>query len=84
MVGFASATIVGAFVGNSAATIITRATIIMLPCWFVGWVIGRIAQQTMQDHLQRYTDEHPVPDEQAQPERAEPHAPAHEHAVTTT
>ena len=82
MIGFAAAIIVGAFVGNSASTIVTRASFIMVPCWIVGWVIGRLTQQTVDDHLHRYVNDHPIPDEQAELERADQSPGAPEHAVS--
>lgn len=83
LIGFAAATIVGAFVGNDATTILVRATAIMLPCWIVGYIIGRFAQQTVDENLHQYFEDNPIPDEQTYRDHAEASAGATEPAVST-
>lgn len=53
---------VGVGAGNSATTIVWRATFVMVLAWFVGWVVGAIAQKTIEDHLQSYRLKHPIPE----------------------
>ena len=59
---FAAACVVGVAVGNSSTTILTRAVVVMVLAWFVGRVIGGIAQKTIEDHLNSYKRNHPIPD----------------------
>jgi len=48
-------------VGNPAHTIIWRATLIMLACWFVGYGIGTIALRAVNRRLEEYKQAHPLP-----------------------
>jgi hypothetical protein len=63
LVSFAAAILVGLHVGNSAPTIIFRATCVLLACWFVGYAVGSFAQWAVLDHVNRYKQEHPIPDD---------------------
>ena len=59
---FAAASIVGMVVGNSVTTILWRATLVMVICWFVGRIAGAIAQRTVDDHIAQYKQRKPIPE----------------------
>jgi NO-binding membrane sensor protein with MHYT domain len=61
LVSFAAAVVVGMAAGNPAHTIIWRATLIMLACWFVGYGIGTIALHAVNRRLEAYKQAHPLP-----------------------
>ena len=63
LISFAAAIAVGLHAGNSASTILFRAICIMLACWVIGYAVGSIAQWVVLDHINRYKQQHPVPDE---------------------
>ena len=63
LVGFAAAAVVGIAVGNSAVTIIGRATLVMLASYVIGRAVGAIAQHTIDDHISRYQQKHPLHEE---------------------
>lgn len=48
-------------VGNQTSTILWRATVIMLLGWLVGRAIGAIAQSTVDDHVNQYKQQNPIP-----------------------
>jgi len=60
---FAAALVVGIGAGNSASTIILRAIIILIVSWFIGLGVGSVAQWAVFDHIKRYKQQHPVPDD---------------------
>ncbi len=55
--------IVGIAAGNSSQTVILRATLIMIVCWVIGRSVGAIAQWAILDHVNRYKQQHPIPDD---------------------
>lgn len=61
LVSFAAASVVGFIAGNETTTIIWRSTIVMIICWFIGRAIGYVAQQTVDDHISKYKNAHPIP-----------------------
>jgi len=58
---FAAAALVGVAAGNTAVTILWRATLIMLACWAIGLAVGAVAQRTIEEHLRQFKAEHPIP-----------------------
>lgn len=70
LVSFAAAAMVGAVAGNSATTVLGRALIIMILCWLIGRVIGAVAEQVVDRHIERYKQEHPVPEAERAPAAA--------------
>lgn len=61
LTSFAAAVLVGVYAGNDAATVILRAILVMLGCYFVGLIVGAIASRAIEDHITRYKREHPIP-----------------------
>lgn len=42
----------------------------MLACWFVGFLVGLVAQRTVQQHIDEYKQAHPIPNAESEtPER---------------
>jgi hypothetical protein len=63
LVSFAAAIVVGMHAGNSTPTILFRASCALLVCWFIGYAVGTVAQWAILDHVARYKQQHPIPDE---------------------
>ena len=63
LVSFAAAIVVGMHAGNSTPTILFRASCTLIVCWFIGYVVGSVAQWAILDHLSRYKQQNPIPDE---------------------
>ncbi|MEX0655214.1 MAG: hypothetical protein WD534_08290 [Phycisphaeraceae bacterium] len=63
LVSFAAALLVGLLSGNGAGVIIWRATLVMLACWVIGWIVGLVAQRVVDDHIQTYKQNNPIPGE---------------------
>lgn len=61
LICFAAACLLGAAAGNSLNLILLRAATVLVSCWIVGWIVGAIAQQTIQAHLADYRSRHPIP-----------------------
>lgn len=62
LVSFASALFVGAAAGNPLDTILIRALFVMVGCYAVGLIIGAVAQHTIDQHIEQYKTENPIPD----------------------
>ena len=54
---------IGHVAGHEPMTIVSRATVTMLICWVIGRAVGAIAQRTLDEHLDNYRNEHPLPEE---------------------
>ena len=63
LVSFAAAIVVGVGAGNSTQTILLRAIGVMLVCWVIGRAVGAVAQWAILDHIDRYKQQHPVPED---------------------
>jgi hypothetical protein len=61
LVSFAAAIVVGVGAGNSALTILFRATFVLIVCWFIGLAAGAVAQWAILGHIKRYKLQHPIP-----------------------
>jgi hypothetical protein len=61
LVAFAAAVAVGLAAQNGPTTVLWRALIVMAVCYPIGRLVGSIAQKTVQDHIDRYKKEHPIP-----------------------
>ena len=61
LISFAAAVLVGIQSGNDAANVILRAVAVILVCYFVGLVIGSVANRAIEDHVARYKKTHPIP-----------------------
>lgn len=75
LVGFAAAVVVGIAVGNEPTAVLTRATLVMLGCLVLGTVVGKIAQHTIDQHVEKHKRENPIPERDALDTTAE-HATA--------
>ncbi len=60
---FAAAIVVGIHAGNSPQTVLLRASLVMVICWPIGYLVGLVAQRAIIDQINRYKQEHPLPDE---------------------
>jgi uncharacterized membrane protein YidH (DUF202 family) len=63
LISFAAAIVVGVGAGNSAMTILFRATCVLIVCWFIGLAVGAVAQWAILDHIKRYKQDHPIPED---------------------
>ncbi len=63
LLSFAAAIVVGIGAGNTTSTILLRSIAVMMVCWFIGRVVGAVAQWAIMDHVNRYKEEHPIPDD---------------------
>lgn len=66
LVSFAAALLIGLHSGNSAGVLIWRATLVMVVCWIVGRVVGAVAQRVVDEHIESYKREHPIPGDEAE------------------
>ncbi len=66
LVAFAIALVMGLSAGNETLVILQRAILAMLGCMMVGWVVGVIAQRAVQDRIDAYKKENPIPLERDQ------------------
>jgi len=72
LVAFALAILLGLFAGNTAATTIGRALIVMVVCYLVGQLIGYVGRTAMTEHVERYKRDHPMPESDFGIEKGEP------------
>ncbi len=49
-------------VDNAGSTIIFRALVVMGLCWAIGLFLGSVAQRTVQENIETYKQEHPIPE----------------------
>jgi hypothetical protein len=70
LVAFAIALVMGLAVGNEPVVILQRAILAMLGCMLVGWVVGVVAQRAVQDRIDAYKKENPLPLERDQEQAA--------------
>ena len=63
LLSFAAAIVVGIGAGNSTSTILFRSIFVMIVCWFIGRAVGAVAQWAIMDHINRYKQQHPIPDD---------------------
>ncbi len=62
LLAFAAAVAVGAYVGNAPATVLMRGIAVMLICYFIGRILGSVAQRTIDEHTLQHEAEHPIPE----------------------
>ncbi|MEM7681096.1 MAG: hypothetical protein AAF288_03985 [Planctomycetota bacterium] len=60
---FAGALIYGQARGGAASDVIGRALIVLVCCYLVGLVVGRVAQACVVDHVRNYEQANPIPQE---------------------
>ncbi len=60
LVAFAAALVIGALVGNPLGTVLFRALVAMCICWLVGYLVGLVAQRTVELNIARYKQAHPI------------------------
>lgn len=65
LVSFAAALLIGLMSGNSAGVLIWRATLVMIACWVIGRIVGSVAQRVVDEHIEKYKQEHPIPGDEA-------------------
>jgi len=61
LICFAAAIVVGVSAGNSALTVLWRALLVMGGAWLVGQAVGAIVQHTLNQHVESYREQHPLP-----------------------
>lgn len=66
LVAFAAAMVAGLLSDNPATTTIWRALVAMVVCWFAGRIIGEMADRALNEHLEQYKAEHPIPEDLSQ------------------
>ena len=64
LVSFAAAILVGIWAENPATTILGRALLVMLTCWVIGLGVGSVMMRSIDEHIARYKQQHPMPDDQ--------------------
>lgn len=47
--------------GNVVTTVLFRALLVMAGCYITGSVLGALLQKTVDLHVQRHQEDHPVP-----------------------
>ena len=67
LVAFAAAVATGLAAGNPASTVMWRALIVMLVCYPVGRIVGAIAHKAVQDYIDQYKKQHPIPTDAPKP-----------------
>lgn len=50
--------------GNHASHVLLRAMAVLVVAWGVGYVIGIIAQQAVDEHIARYKEQNPIPQQE--------------------
>jgi len=60
LIAFAIAIMAGLSAGNPSAVVIWRALVSMIVVYFVGMLVGAIAERTLNEHLQEYRAMHPI------------------------
>ena len=65
LVGFAAAVVVGIAVGNEPTAVLTRATLVMIGCLVLGTIVGKVAQRTIDQHVEQHKLENPIPGQDA-------------------
>ncbi len=63
--GFAAAAVAGAVAGNTTTTVLWRAMLVMGACWVIGWGVGFVTEKAVQEHIDSYKQQHPIPDHTA-------------------
>lgn len=52
---------VGIVAQLDAGTVILRALVVMIACWFIGQVVGQVAQRVIEIEVASYKTAHPLP-----------------------
>lgn len=65
LTAFVAALLVGFAAGNPAATILWRAVVVLIVCRIVGGLVGRVAQRTVDEYIERYKQDNPIPPDAA-------------------
>lgn len=63
LVAFTAAIVAGVIAQNTAWTIVWRASLAMIGCYWIGRVVGVISQRALYEHLDRYKAANPIPAE---------------------
>lgn len=66
LIAFATAVLAGLVAEHAATTVLVRALLAMIVCYFVGLAVAAVALRAVQEHIDRYKQAHPL----------EPEAPA--------
>ena len=61
LVAFALCLISGTFAGNDFSTVIYRSILVMMFTWALGRAVGVVMQVMVEDYINRYKEEKPVP-----------------------
>lgn len=60
--GFAIALFAGLAAGNPAEVVLLRGVVSMIVCNVLGWVVGAVAERTLEDGIKSYQLLRPVPE----------------------
>lgn len=89
LIAFALALVIGLMAGNPTLRILQSGLAAGFVCLLIGAMIGRIAHRVIEDDIERYQEQHPIPDENdalaAEDSRSDNQQDAdapHEHAST--
>ncbi len=52
---------IGVSVGNPAGTVMVRALVAMFVCWFIGMLVGSLAQHAVDGEIEKYKQRRPLP-----------------------
>ena len=61
LIAFALAIVMGLYVGNEAIAILSRALLVMFISYWVGMCVGAVGHRAIQEHLNRYRLDNPIP-----------------------
>ena len=65
IVCFAGTIVVGLYHGNAWTSILLSALIVAMLAWPVGYVVGWLFLRTVNEHIAKYREEKPIPQEDA-------------------
>jgi hypothetical protein len=63
LIAFALALVIGLIVDNPTLTILRGALVAGFVCLLLGAMVGHFAHRVIEDDIERYRQEHPIPDE---------------------
>ena len=78
LTSFAAAALAGIYVGNAATTILWRATVVMIAAWFIGLLVGNIAERVVALHVERHQNENPIPEPEPEQQEADSDGQRHD------
>jgi len=62
LIAFAAAVLAGVVADNAASTIMLRAIVAMIGCYFAGLLIAHVGHCAVAEHIEQYKQAHPIED----------------------